>query len=830
MKAVIMAGGFGTRLRPLTCNIPKPMVPVANKPMMEHIVNLLKKYGITEIVSLLYYQPEVIMDYFGDGSDFGIKMHYVKAEADYGTAGSVKNAQKYLDERFIIISGDVLTDFDLAKAVEFHEQSNAISTLLLTHAENPLAFGVVITDKNGKITRFLEKPSWGEVFSDTINTGIYILEPEALDYIPEKEDFDFSKDLFPRFLNEKKNLFGYVADGYWRDIGNLEEYIEAHKDLLSGEVRPPKMFENGEQMIDPSARVSNNANLVGSVIIGKNAVIGNNATISNAVVGDNSQVEEDAKLDGAILWEDVSVGARAKLKTNVICNRTIIGSGTEIHTNCFVAEDCQIGKDVVIKENIKLWPDKVVHNQAIVTSSLVWGDKWLRELFADAKVTGIINTEISPEFAAKLGAAYGAFIGSSKSILMSRDAYDGSRMINRATISGLMSAGVNVVDLSELPIPVMRHQLRSGSYSGGIHTRKSFSDNKSVELIFIDADGKDIPVSKAKSIERLFQGEAFKRTSHDAIGEVEFSVRVTESYKRNFFNNLDIAAIEKKKYKVVLDYSNGSTSNIFPSLLGNLDCEVVSLNAYKDQRKLLSFRNNYGSAKDNLSNIVKSVQADLGFLIDPSGERLLIFGESGRYVDTSKMMLLITSLFLKQNPGIEKIAVPVTATSRIEVIAKRFGVKEVIRTKNDHSSMMEAVVQKGAQFVAGTKGGYIFPEFLFACDAMFGMAKIMELLAKEEKSFSELLREQALLSLKKIAVPCDWDKKGTVMRKVMEFSEGQKRELVDGVKIYSDNGEWVLLIPDRREAFFNIFVESHNEKRTDEMLEIYEKRIKEWAE
>ncbi len=162
MKAVIMAGGFGTRLRPLTCNIPKPMVPVANKPMMEHIVNLLKKYGITEIVSLLYYQPEVIMDYFGDGSDFGIKMHYVKAEADYGTAGSVKNAQKYLDERFIIISGDVLTDFDLSKAIDFHEKSDAISTLLLTHAENPLAFGVVITDKNGKITRFLEKPSWGE--------------------------------------------------------------------------------------------------------------------------------------------------------------------------------------------------------------------------------------------------------------------------------------------------------------------------------------------------------------------------------------------------------------------------------------------------------------------------------------------------------------------------------------------------------------------------------------------------------------------------------------------------------------------------------------------
>ena len=211
MKAVIMAGGFGTRLRPLTCNIPKPMVPMLNRPMMGHIVELLKTHGITEIVATLFYQPEVISNYFGDGSSFGVSMQYLKAEADYGTAGSVRNAKDFLDQRFLIISGDVFTDFDLSSAIRFHEEKKAKATIVLTRSSNPLQFGVVLTRDDGKITRFLEKPSWGEVFSDTINTGIYILEPEVLELIPAKEEFDFSKNLFPLMLDRDMGLFGYVA-------------------------------------------------------------------------------------------------------------------------------------------------------------------------------------------------------------------------------------------------------------------------------------------------------------------------------------------------------------------------------------------------------------------------------------------------------------------------------------------------------------------------------------------------------------------------------------------------------------------------------------------
>ena len=212
MKAVVMAGGKGTRLRPLTCDRPKPMVPVVNRPMLEHVIDLLRLHGFCDIIATLYYMPEVIQDYFGGGDRFGVRMHYAIEDTPLGTAGSVKACERYLDSTFLVISGDALTDIDLSAAVEFHKAKGAIATIVLTHVTSPLEYGVVITDDDGRITRFLEKPSWSEVFSDTVNTGIYVLEPEALRLFGAGQNFDFSKNLFPMILKKGLPLFGYVAE------------------------------------------------------------------------------------------------------------------------------------------------------------------------------------------------------------------------------------------------------------------------------------------------------------------------------------------------------------------------------------------------------------------------------------------------------------------------------------------------------------------------------------------------------------------------------------------------------------------------------------------
>ncbi|MDR1086925.1 MAG: nucleotidyltransferase family protein [Endomicrobium sp.] len=236
MQAVIMAGGFGARLRPITCNIPKPMASVANKPILCHTINLLKKHKFSKLTMMLYYQPEVITDYFGSGKKSGVDIKYLRPELDLGTAGSVRFAGENIKSTFLVISGDALTDIDLSKAIEFHKKKKALATIVLTRVNNPLQFGVVIANANGKIERFLEKPSWGEVFSDTINTGIYILEPKIFKYIPKDDFFDFSKDLYPLLLKKNKAIYGYIADGYWKDIGNHDEYRTLHYDILDGKV------------------------------------------------------------------------------------------------------------------------------------------------------------------------------------------------------------------------------------------------------------------------------------------------------------------------------------------------------------------------------------------------------------------------------------------------------------------------------------------------------------------------------------------------------------------------------------------------------------------
>ena len=234
MKAVVMAGGAGSRLRPLTVNRPKPMVPVVNKPVLVHILELLKRSGIEEVVLTLQFMADAVEDYIGDGSAMGMSINYAVEETPLGTAGSVKNAQQYLDDSFLVISGDALTDFDLASIIGFHRERGALATLTLYKVPNPLEYGVIILDVEGRVRQFLEKPSWGEVISDTVNTGIYVLEPEVLDYFAGGIPFDFSKDLFPALLERDDPMFGYVASGYWCDIGNLQEYMRASRDLWEG--------------------------------------------------------------------------------------------------------------------------------------------------------------------------------------------------------------------------------------------------------------------------------------------------------------------------------------------------------------------------------------------------------------------------------------------------------------------------------------------------------------------------------------------------------------------------------------------------------------------
>lgn len=834
MKAVIMAGGFGTRLRPLTCNTPKPMAPVVNKPMMHHIVELLKRHGITDMIATLFYSPDAITGYFGDGSHLGVKMSYVKADADYGTAGSVRNATRDITERILIISGDVLTDFDLSAALRYHEDMHAKATIVLTHAKNPLAYGVVITADDGKITRFLEKPSWGEVFSDTINTGIYILEPEILDMVPYREEFDFSKNLFPHLLRNDLGLYGYIAEGYWRDIGNLNEYQDAHLDALNGVVQVNiEGRKEGNLYYGPDCSFRRERlNLEGTVVLGKNVTIGDGVTLSHCVIGDNCVIGPGATLRNVVLWNDVVIGHSAELSNDVVCSRCNIGERAIIAENVFIGDACWIGRNAQLSSNIKLWPEKVVEEGAILTRSLVWEDKWLRELFSDSRVTGLSNIEMNPEFGAKLGAAYGAFIGEGKTVVTCRDSDNVSRMMNRALICGLISAGVHTYDLRATSIPILRHELSSGKEAGGIHVRRSPYDKNLTDIIFFDANGKDLPSGKTKTIERLFFGEDFPRAPRDRVGTISFPERTTESYREKFLSSINTEAISKAKFNLVIDYSNGIASTIFPLILGSFDCQVIATNAHVDPRRLTRDQNELETSLKQLAHIVTSLKYDMGCLIDAGGEKIFVVDENGNIISSERLLTIVTELFLLTHPTTTAIAVPITAPGEVDLICAQRNVK-VIKTRNSHLAMMEAATSKQVQFVGGSRGGFIFTDFFFATDAMYSLAKILEMMALAGKRLGEIDAALPRMAMVYRNVNCSWELKGKVMRRIMKDTETMPRDLVDGVKVYVDlNGRRanVLMLPDKERPLFHIHAEAQDKSVAEQLAQQYLRKIIQWRD
>lgn len=823
MKAIVLAGGFGTRLRPLTINTPKPMVPVGNLPIMEHVVSLLSRSGLREVKALLYFQPDRIRDYFGDGRLFGISMDYALPSGDRGTAGSVRYALGDLSEPALVISGDVLTDFDLIEAIEWHRSKKAAATILLCRTENPLAYGIVLTDAEGRITRFLEKPSWGEAFSDTINTGIYILEPEAVKLIPSDGSFDFSQDLFPLMLSKGMPLYGRIMDGYWRDVGNVGEYFRAHSDLSSGELKlelKDKASTIGDAIVHKGTNVTieDNVTFSGKVILGDDVQIGADSSLHNCSIGNRSRIGRNSDLKDSVIWTDTQVGGGAKFSCAIVCAKSQLGDNVQLLDNAIISDECQVGNSATVKANCKIWPGKTVDEGAIVSTSLVWGEKWNRELFSDSKVSGLALTEITPEMAVKLGAAFGATLGKGNSVVISRDASKISRLLSRSVMSGLMAAGVNVSDLINMPVPVIRYALNKGKYAAGIYVRHNPEDFRQLDIIFFHGSGLDMPTGHLKKVERNYFGEDFERASLDDIGLLDRPQRVLRDYQAEFFLGIDVDQIKKAGFKVVIDYSYGSSSQVFPALFSQLGITTTELNAYPDPRRFAVSPAEQAQAMVQLSAIVRSLNADVGFRINSAAEKLSVVDEQGRPMDSQTLLLIVVELFLKTN-GPARIAVPVAASAGVEEIAGQYN-SEVVRVSNDHWAMMEARRSGKVVFVGGTRGGFIFPGFQTGADAIFSAVRLLEMLARTHGRLGELRSRYEHYIRETVSVPCPWSKRGTVMRKLISESENKKRELVDGIRIFEDGG-WVLIIPDRLKASFNIQAESTSDATTIGLINRY---------
>ncbi len=830
MKAVLMAGGFGTRIHPLTINLPKPMIPLINRPIMLHIIDLLKKHGINDLVLLLYHQPEIIKNFFGDGSEFGVNITYVTPLEDYGTAGAVKAAAKFLDKRFLIISGDLLTDFDLSKVIACHEANHSRATITLTSVKDPLQFGVVITDKQGRVTKFLEKPGWGEVFSDTINTGIYVLEPEVLDLIPEGENRDWSKDIFPKMLEEGAPLYGCNLSGYWADIGNTDAYLAACHDIASKKVkvdiREKKVKDRDIYLgVETLVAVQNLSNLEEMVVLGDNTHVQGLARLKNCVVGRNCIIEDGVELEDAILWDNVYVKKGSRIKGAVLCHNIRAGQGIVVEEGAIIGDETTIGDGALIKQDVKIWPRKEVEGGSTVTTNLIWGEKWRKSLFEGAEVRGLTNVELTPEFTAKLGAAYGSTLPKDSFVLAGRDAIRASRMLKRSFVGGLLSAGVNVRDTKMISLPVLRYKLTTFGETGGIHFRQSPEDPAATEIIFFDAEGVEVSSSTTKGIERVFYKENFRRVHYSEPGGISELPRIYDFYREGFLRSLNREVLRKTAPKIVLDLNHSPAGNLLPGILNELGCEVIELNSQATEMENVNTPEQVRRAMDQLSRIVVTLEATAGFWMGPSGERVRLVDEKGGEFSDLEALVTLSALVCKAE-SLGAIVLPIQAPSIIDEVARESGLK-IRRTKSDGRSLVEAAAERGVQFSAAIDGRFAFPAFQANFDALFTVAKTLELLGKTGLSLNRIREELPQRAYRQIQVPCSWEHKGGLMRKMSEDSVDREATFIDGVKVHM-GGDWVLFLPDQHRPIAHIIADAADAEQADQLIETYRRKVEEW--
>ncbi len=595
-----MAGGEGVRLRPLTCHVPKPLVPLLGEPVMGYSIKLLKACGVHEIGATLWYQPDRIRQAFGSGQKYGVSLRYFEETEPLGTAGSVKMAKDAIRDPFFVLSGDGLTDCDLNEALRFHREKKALATLVLKRVPVPLAFGVVMTDEDSRITRFIEKPGWSRVFSDLVNTGTYILNPEIFDYIPDAGAPDFGKDIFPALLAGGLPVYGYETKGYWCDVGDLKTYLQAQMDPLEDLPRLPHA-----KGVHPDARIAPSARLEGVCCIGPGASIGPGAVVRDSVIGENCVIGAGAAVEGSCLWKGAQAQAKSRVFGTVLCDGAAVRQGAE------TAEGCALGKKAVartlaqLQPGVRLWPYVKTAAGAVVNRSMTRGEgnapQW---------------TARGAECDSAVGACdlCGAFvqIAGAKRVIA---AHSGAAALHALSAAALAAAGVKVLDAGEITAPMLRALIRGLKADGGV-----FAGDQALQ--FFTRDGLPLTdrqrTALAGCVLRQELPEGFARKG---------SVIPFSGGEELYLSGLSFFSREKPLYSPIAVFCDSR--------------KVLSL-AEEGLRRL--------NARDvRLNGAAQVKEGETGFLLPESGEDAAVLLPEGALSPEEKEMLVLWLFFRREN-------------------------------------------------------------------------------------------------------------------------------------------------------------------------------------
>ncbi|MFI5359323.1 MAG: sugar phosphate nucleotidyltransferase [Halanaerobiales bacterium] len=820
MKAVIMAGGQGSRLRPLTCDLPKPMVPVVNYPVMEYIIDLLREQGIRDIAVTAFYLPEKIESYFGNGERWGVNLHYFIEEEALGTAGSVHNAAEFLDETFIVVSGDAITDFDFTDAIRFHQEEGADATLILAKENIPLDYGVVMTDDDGRVIRFLEKPDWGQVFSDTINTGIYILEPKIFELYEKNKKFDFSRDLFPLMLNRNMDLCAVALEGYWNDIGNIKEYHQTQFDLLTGRVKVGKkacvvLEEN--IYLENGVDLDESVELRGPVYIGEGSRVEAGAYLANCIIGRNCRIDKNTSIKNSVIWDNNYIESNVEIRGAILANNVTVRKRAAIFDLATVGRNVVIGTGSRLKPEVKIWPEKEIEDEAVVDTNIVWPENWRRNIFCHRGVIGDSNIDITPDFVSNLAAAYGSTLKRGDNIVISSDVYKISSVLKRAFISGLQAAGIHVIDIGETITPVTRFSVVDLEAKGGVHIRVASTEPEKIIIEFLNETGVHISTNEQKEIEKhLFTGE-YHRVFIDEIGDFAYTPDMPVKYLDELTASIDLENIRRNYFSVVMDYEYDSLGDLFTLLLRRLNCQILSTRNYSPGVLPMSIEERL-EARDRVKRIIRDNNSDLGIIIDHNGEELHLISRQGRVLSKAEYQLLISYILLER--GIKYLPVPVNTPLVLESLAEEYGAVLEYTPVNPQVAM-DRYYENSKEQVKEVKILRFYPYQ----DGLAGLALILEEMARLNISLDGLLNRLPEFYLNNAEIACDWKEKGRVMRQLGKESNNME-QMIDGIKFRHNNG-WALVIPDSERPVFHIYAEGQDMESAESLTGFYLEKVKE---
>lgn len=768
MKAVIMAGGEGTRLRPLTCAFPKPLAHICGKPIMHYVIELLARHGVEEAAVTLMYLPEQIKAYFGE-EYAGVKLTYFTEESPLGTAGSVKNTMDFIgEEDFLVISADAMCDFDLSGLMAAHRESAAAATIALYPAADPLEYGIVLADEQGRVVRFVEKPGWPQAFTDTVNTGVYVLSPQAMALVPPGEKFDFSQDLFPLLLGGEPGIHSQVMAGYWCDVGGLGALKGCIEAVLAGQVDIRLAAEPWQDNFYQADVPPGRYHLEAPCYIGANVSIADGARIGPyAVLEEGCAVKADAKVKRSVLYPNVTIGAKAEIKGAILAAGAAVGENSRLFEGACIGENCRIEENVLVKAGIKIWPGKLVEADGVVDQNLVWGDA-ARRLFGEDGICGEFATHISAEFAAKLGACIGSLYPGEDLIVLD-DGSAAAGLIKNALASGLAASGAYVHDIGMGALPMGMFAASFLDAAAGILCTLS---GEQIAVRPFDQSEPTLPRKLERKIENAFFADDFLRAGADRVQPPVRLSAIGPAYARY---------LERLAY-------------------GKIKGRHIDLTACPEPYRQILTR-----VFTRLLAHVEPGEEHVGVKIAADGMRFELRDEQGEIIPYEKCLAILTGLLAEQ--GERRITIPCTAPFYIDDAALRYQ-GQVVRVPNYPLSAPEESQRVEIGFIDGCAGA----------------VKTLTLLERSGRLLHDLAREIRESGFVSREVKTE-KSRGYIMRKLAELGRENLNEFAEGIE-FVNGKERALIIPSRRSQSFHIYAGGAGAREARRVADEFAARIK----